>query len=691
MRHPEVDRTNLLERSDLRDKEILAVAAPAGFGKSTVAIQWGTRSTRPLVWLTVDGTENDPHVLVAGLVAAFGQAMPFDVDFPPVWDEPFYSRLVVPNLLSAISHLPPVTLVVDDVHLLTGTGSLSLLKSVVDALPEGSQTALVGRDLHALPVPLWRGQGRIADLRTSDLSFTPEQTAAAVHAFGRPEDADAIHAAADGWPVAVFLLSQAQATRPVSDIEEFIVAEVLATMDGPLRDFVLATAPLGTVTADLAAEVGDTLRAGHFLAEATSTVLVQAGSEWFYYHPLLQQAVTALLQREDPARLSRVRAQAARWYLRHGHLDTAVHLALQSDDEAALGEVLWDASRISLLAGRVRTVQTWCAALPEETLTREPGASLAAAWLGVVAGDYGSVLRHGRSALQAVAGAPPQGGSAFGGYLDLLQAVTWIDLSGPEEALPVAVAARAAIADDDPTSALATLILGIDRALLGDPGAEQDLRQAVALAESFAVPSTQVEALALLGLFLVAHGEPTAGCDAIERAGGVYAFHDLSEMGSSSGMLFLATVALTVRRGQRADVEVALAQQAGIRAELEAVFPWYRPLSGAVLADVSMRLGDVASYHEYLQWCQTSVAHKGLCQEWAAMARRRYAAASPLAHLTPAELRVWDLLRTRMTLSEIAESLFLSRETVKTHTGSIYRKLGVASRREAQELADSWL
>jgi len=43
-----------------------------------------------------------------------------------------------------------------------------------------------------------------------------------------------------------------------------------------------------------------------------------------------------------------------------------------------------------------------------------------------------------------------------------------------------------------------------------------------------------------------------------------------------------------------------------------------------------------------------------------------------------------------MTLGEIGEALFLSRETVKSHATSIYRKLGVTTRREAQDLADRW-
>ena len=53
--------------------------------------------------------------------------------------------------------------------------------------------------------------------------------------------------------------------------------------------------------------------------------------------------------------------------------------------------------------------------------------------------------------------------------------------------------------------------------------------------------------------------------------------------------------------------------------------------------------------------------------------------------LTTAELRLLPLLRTHLTLGEIAQRLFVSRNTAKSHALSIYRKLGVSSRGEAIE------
>jgi DNA-binding CsgD family transcriptional regulator len=51
--------------------------------------------------------------------------------------------------------------------------------------------------------------------------------------------------------------------------------------------------------------------------------------------------------------------------------------------------------------------------------------------------------------------------------------------------------------------------------------------------------------------------------------------------------------------------------------------------------------------------------------------------------LTDREMEILQCLPTRMSTTEIAESLHISPNTVKTHLRSIYSKLGVRSRNEA--------
>jgi LuxR family maltose regulon positive regulatory protein len=51
--------------------------------------------------------------------------------------------------------------------------------------------------------------------------------------------------------------------------------------------------------------------------------------------------------------------------------------------------------------------------------------------------------------------------------------------------------------------------------------------------------------------------------------------------------------------------------------------------------------------------------------------------------LTQREVTVLRYLASRYTVSEIANELFVSVNTLKTHTKAVYRKLGVSSRRDA--------
>ena len=111
-----------------------------------------------------------------------------------------------------------------------------------------------------------------------------------------------------------------------------------------------------------------------------------------------------------------------------------------------------------------------------------------------------------------------------------------------------------------------------------------------------------------------------------------------------------------------------------------------------ILADAALIRGEHASARRLLHTAEARLPDEPdavILHEWAARVARRCSNALDAApvELTPAEHRILEQLATHRTLAEIGDHLFVSRNTVKTHTVSIYRKLLVSGRSAAVERA----
>ena len=74
MRSSAVDRPSLIERlCDVDGPPIVAVTAPAGYGKTTLLAQWAEADERDFAWVSLDGSDNDPHILLSYIAASLDQ------------------------------------------------------------------------------------------------------------------------------------------------------------------------------------------------------------------------------------------------------------------------------------------------------------------------------------------------------------------------------------------------------------------------------------------------------------------------------------------------------------------------------------------------------------------------------------------------------------------------------------------
>ena len=117
-----ITRSRLIKRMDEGfERKLTLISAPAGFGKTTLLVDWGHRQKIPVAWFSVDKGDNDPlHFLtyvilgLQGQKAGTGKAALTMLQSPQ--PPPIESILI--NLINDVTNLPDdMVLVLDDYHL----------------------------------------------------------------------------------------------------------------------------------------------------------------------------------------------------------------------------------------------------------------------------------------------------------------------------------------------------------------------------------------------------------------------------------------------------------------------------------------------------------------------------------------------------------------------------------------------
>ena len=130
------------------DASVIAIAAPAGYGKSALLAEWSAVDPRPFAWVSVDAADNDPGALLRYIAAAYAEVAPIDAGVLDVVAEattqPWPEGSAI--LGDAVSRMhEPVVLVLDGGDLVS-SGSVAVLERLIDRLGPGSMMVVSGRE-----------------------------------------------------------------------------------------------------------------------------------------------------------------------------------------------------------------------------------------------------------------------------------------------------------------------------------------------------------------------------------------------------------------------------------------------------------------------------------------------------------------------------------------------------------------
>ena len=705
-----VSRPGLIERLVSHDaRPIVSVVAPAGYGKTTLLSQWAEHSTQAVAWVSVDEADNDPKVLLTYVAEALDAIEPigervFDALASPASSVP---GSVVPRLGSAFASMTsPVTLVLDDVHLLHNSECRAALSVLAGHVPSGSRLVLAGRAEPPLRTARLRAEGKLLEIGAGDLSLTVAEAASLLRAAGvqvGAEDVAELHRRTEGWPAGLYLaalylredgsLPGAAASFGGDDqfVSEYVESEFLTRISSSQRAFLTRTAVLERMSGPLCEAVLDLPGSAVALADlARSNLLLvplDRRGQWYRYHHLFRDMLLAEAERLESGLIPVLRRRAAAWCLRNDLPEEALEYSMAAGDVDTVARLVEELWLPTYRRARVITLQRWFRWLDDRGgFEDHPRAAAYASILAQVTGRAADAERMAyavdRWRSQDVARAGDHHTEALAAVLRAL-----LCRHGAEQMHADADEAARQFAAAGMVRPLAGLLQGIARILSGDlDSADVVLDEAVRAGQEIGMPDAIAQILCERSLVAMARNQWNQAEALAGQARSV-----LDQAGLEDATVCAAQARVALHRGDVPAARRELASAQRLRSLLTYAQPHVAVQTRIELIRAHIALADISGARtlmrevdEVLQLRPGLGILAGEAEALRAKLSKQRSPVGPGASaLTAAELRLLPLLSTHLSFPEIAEDLFLSRHTIKSQSVSIYRKLGTFSRSEA--------
>ena len=412
---------------------LTVVTGPPGAGKTMAATLWAAARPGAVAWLSLDEYDNQPSGFWSYVVAALRRA---GVAVPEARPAPGRGRqhvflLRLASVLAAQD--PPVTLVLDDFHLLTEPLVLDGLNFVLRNAGAGLRLVACSRIDPLLPLHRYRLAGQLAEIRASDLAFNVAEAGLLITQHGGMLSAAALEGLTrrtEGWAAGIRLAAMSVGSHPDPDqfvkelitddsaVTGYLVGEVLNTQPPEVRHMLLDTSILAQVSAELAgALAGEEHVAGMLPALAATNAFVQpTGDGCYRYHTLFAEVLRLKLRRESPGRTALLHRRAARWYESQGLLTEAVRHAAQAGDWPLAADLVIDGLAIGeITEPRVEpSLAGEFASMPRGQVWADAGPYLVTAAAALAAGRPGSCTAA-LDLAEGILGRLPVGQTAAGG------------------------------------------------------------------------------------------------------------------------------------------------------------------------------------------------------------------------------------------------------------------------------------
>ena len=396
-----VPRHDLLARLDAGlTRKLTLVAAPAGFGKTTLVGMWVQRGDFPSTWLTLDPYDNDScrfWTYFVNALRTFDPALGKTTLSALAGSQPpAFQKLITPLVNDLTRLSDPLALVLDNYHTITSPEIHEQFTFLLQHLPMPLHIVLTSRHEPELPLASLRVRDELVEIDAGRLRFNQDEA----QAFLRQTLQADIPAAATarlvqkaaGWPAGLRLLAlsfQDQAAGEIGEriesfsggeryVADYLTQEVVASQPQAIQTFLLQTCFLDRLTGSLCEAVTQTSGGARLLEGLAHANLflepLQHGGQraWYRYNPLFAESLQYLARRRlgEPG-IRTIYEKAGAWFESQQLYGEAIESALAA---GLFGRALALIERFVEIHGlnELHTLTRWFEAIPAEEILRHP-------------------------------------------------------------------------------------------------------------------------------------------------------------------------------------------------------------------------------------------------------------------------------------------------------------------------------
>ncbi|MEA3441400.1 MAG: LuxR C-terminal-related transcriptional regulator [Chloroflexota bacterium] len=401
---------NGLFQEERFSRVLTLVSAPAGYGKTTLVVDWLQAQTIPYTWLSLDENDNDPVRFLSYLFAAISLVDPILENRLKALAQ--HPQMPPPDVLmtSLVNELSssgvPFILALDDFHTIQSPEIHQQVDFLLEHHPANMHVAITTREDPPLPLARLRAQGQVLEIRQSDLSFSLDETGKFLRNIAQLNiqegDIATLAKHTEGWVVGLQLA--ALSMQGVEDLSAFVQSftgsnryildylfdEVFDRQTEHVQDFLIKTSILEHLSAPLCDAVtgrSDSASLLHSLeSENLFTIPLDQTRTWYRYHHLFLDLLQHRLRISKYASLNALHLSASQWYEDHGNAREAIWHALLSEDWERSTQMIHHNFGGLLRRGELITLHSWIRRLPEQEIRSNPPICVDLAWLLVLSG-----------------------------------------------------------------------------------------------------------------------------------------------------------------------------------------------------------------------------------------------------------------------------------------------------------------